>query len=393
MDQLLSKISDCIKNKNFVEAEEIAWTLYNQNKENIKVQKVLALVLLLQGKDHGSIDIYLKTYNKNPNDNDVTTNLAHLFLKIEEFEKSFNYCQLSIKQNPSNYQPYVTIVELYLRKREFIEGYKSSVDLLKKIDFEILKNNQSIMFLILDVHIAANKQEEALKLINYIYKKEFNSDIFYYHSSFSPETITQILIEEVKNKIKEENYTNAVEKGKALSPLYFGLANYYYYKKDKNLSDDHFLKGNQLIADVQRYQPLINQQIIKNIKNYFLDENNNSIKSNSEENLIFIIGMPRSGTTLVESIIASAKNTISGGELKSINELVRSRYEKNDDLLSVKDPGNVYLNRISFIRGENKFFIDKLPGNYHNVGFIKKVFPNSKIIHIKRDPWDNAISL
>ena len=393
MDQLLSKISDCIKNKNFIEAEEIAWQLYGQNKENIRIQKALGLALLLQGKDHGSIDIYTKVFKKDPSDNDATTNLAHLYLKIEEFEKSFNFCQLSIKQKPSSYEPYVTLVELYLKKREFIKGYESSLDLLKRIDFEVLKKNQAIVFLILDVHIAANKNEEALKLIRYFYQKEFNSDIFYYHSSFSPETIDQSLIEKANSLFGNAIFSNAVEKGKALSPLYFGLANFYQHKKTYDISDEHFIKGNQLIAEVQRYQPLINQQIIKNIKNFFLEEQNYDISSNSEENLIFILGMPRSGTTLVESIIASAKNTISGGELKSINELVRSNYEKNDDLMAFKDPGAVYLNRIQFIRGQNKYFIDKLPGNYHNIGFIKKVFPNSKIIHIQRDPWDNAISL
>ena len=58
-----------------------------------------------------------------------------------------------------------------------------------------------------------------------------------------------------------------------------------------------------------------------------------------------------------------------------------------------KNIGDIYLNRISFIKGDKKFFIDKLPGNYHSIGFIKEFLPAAKIIYIKRNYWDIAISI
>ena len=393
MDRLLSKISDCIKTKNYLEAEEIGWTLYKQNKDNLKVIKILALVLLLQGKNYGSLDLYLTAYKKQPDDNDVVTNLAHLYLKIEEFQKSFDFAEKSVHQNESNHAPFVTLVELYIKKREFEKAYDYAQLLLQKIDYYTLKNNSSICFLVLDAFLAADKNAEALKLINYIYQKDFDPDIFYYHSSFSPETIKKDILDKANQYIKKSNYNNLVEKGKAVAPLYFGLANFYDKQGDQKLSDENFKKGNELIAEIQRYQPLINQQIIKNIKIFFQEDRNTQTKPSSEENLIFILGMLRSGTTLVESIIASAKGVISGGELRSINELVKAKYEESEDQLVVSDPGSVYLERIKFIRGGNTFFVDKLPGNYHNIGFIRKAFPSAKIIHVRRDPWDNAISL
>ena len=66
---------------------------------------------------------------------------------------------------------------------------------------------------------------------------------------------------------------------------------------------------------------------------------------------------------------------------------------KDEDSILHEDPGTIYENRIKFIRQDNKFFIDKLPGNYQSIGFIKHIFPKSKIIYVRRDPWDNAISL
>ena len=103
--------------------------------------------------------------------------------------------------------------------------------------------------------------------------------------------------------------------------------------------------------------------------------------------------MPRSGTTLIESIIASAPDTISGGELISFYDLIKASLENDQDSVFHEDPGTIYENRIKFIRQDNKFFIDKLPGNYQSIGYINYIFPKAKIIYVRRDPWDNAISL
>ena len=103
--------------------------------------------------------------------------------------------------------------------------------------------------------------------------------------------------------------------------------------------------------------------------------------------------MPRSGTTLVESIIASAPNVFSGGELTSFHDLVNFKFDDKADLEKNSDPGEIYLRRIQFLREDYKYFIDKLPGNYHTVGFINQIFPKAKIIYLKRNPWDTAISI
>ena len=84
---------------------------------------------------------------------------------------------------------------------------------------------------------------------------------------------------------------------------------------------------------------------------------------------------------------------MSGGELVSFYDLIKASLEKDEDSILHEDPGTIYENRIKFIRQGNKFFIDKLPGNYQSIGFIKHIFPKSKIIYVRRDPWDNAISL
>jgi len=394
MNTLLSKIENQIKNSNFLEAENLSWGLYQQNKNDLIAIKTLALCLLLQNKYYGSIDFYTQFYEKKSQDFNVVNNLAHLYLKIEEFEKSILFCERATQIDETSYLPYVTKLDLLLRRRDFSQGCLLAEELLKRITYDVLKENQNIVYLILDMFIAAGKKDQALKYVNFFYKKEFNHDVFYFHSTFSPESMPADLIKNVEKTLLKDDYENAVIKGKRIAPLYFGLAKYYEKKRDLNKSDDYYIQGNNQIDAILRYQPLSNQKLIKNIKKIFIENNNLNYPEHDNENLIFIVGMPRSGTTLVESIVASAKDTISGGELRSIYELFKSRYDEDDnDASDSKDPGEIYLNRIKFIKQNHKYFIDKLPGNFHNIGFIKKIFPKSKIIYLKRDPWDNAISL
>ena len=138
---------------------------------------------------------------------------------------------------------------------------------------------------------------------------------------------------------------------------------------------------------------MLNQKLLYKVKEIFSDKKIFTFKKRLGEGLVFIVGMPRSGTTLVESIVASAPNSISGGELISFYDLIKASFEDDGDAILHEDPGSIYENRIKFIRQNKKFFIDKLPGNYISIGYIAHIFPKSKIIYIKRDPWDNAISL
>ena len=107
--------------------------------------------------------------------------------------------------------------------------------------------------------------------------------------------------------------------------------------------------------------------------------------------------MPRSGTSLVEQIISSHSNVFGGGELPFLSNSIHNKILDNQQLTSIKnnDLTNLleiiqeeYISKISKIDSSDKVFIDKAPLNFRYIGFIKKVFPNSKIINCNRDPID-----
>ena len=119
----------------------------------------------------------------------------------------------------------------------------------------------------------------------------------------------------------------------------------------------------------------------------------------ASERPIFIVGLPRSGTTLTEQILASHPEVFGAGELRKIPEMVKYLRPDYPECMTDMPAGEVaeladeYLAVLENLAGPDLSRVtDKLPTNALNLGFIARLFPNARIIHCRRDPMDVAIS-
>jgi hypothetical protein len=119
---------------------------------------------------------------------------------------------------------------------------------------------------------------------------------------------------------------------------------------------------------------------------------------------IFIVGMPRSGTTLTEQILASHPTVFGAGELPTISQLIVSV----PDMMAADAPypwcmtkisadvveelSRLYREEVDHRSGGAPRSTDKLPGNFINLGLISLLFPSAKIVHCARDPVDTCLS-
>ena len=118
---------------------------------------------------------------------------------------------------------------------------------------------------------------------------------------------------------------------------------------------------------------------------------------------IFIVGMPRSGTTLTEQILSSHSSVVGAGELGFINDIAKEAVKltntpypqcakKLNTEQSVK-LRNLYLSKVDKLFNISDYFVDKNPLNYNSVGFIATIFPEAKFIFCQRNAMDNCISI
>lgn len=196
--------------------------------------------------------------------------------------------------------------------------------------------------------------------------------------------------------------------------LHFALGKAYTDAKIFDKAFDHYNKGNALKRKTIVYQPDFMEKYMHTIIDMFTPELMDRYKDmgHSTQKPIFIVGMPRSGTTLVEQILASHPDVHGAGELDAFRDAVplipnpdlpdsinRTEPTCHKDLIAAfssemfQDIAEEYLAFINQRAPNSPRVTDKMPFNFLWAGLIRLVFPNAKIVHCTRDPMDNGLSV
>jgi hypothetical protein len=112
---------------------------------------------------------------------------------------------------------------------------------------------------------------------------------------------------------------------------------------------------------------------------------------------VFVLGMPRSGTTLVEQVLASHPDIHGAGELRHVQALADSVGNFPGSVAGLtpeqlKGLGEAYLARVAPLAQGRRHVVDKMPSNFLYAGLIRLILPDARIIHCRRDPVDTCLS-
>ena len=178
----------------------------------------------------------------------------------------------------------------------------------------------------------------------------------------------------------------------------FGLAKVHEDIGDFERAFAHYAEGNELRKKLLGYDLSQDVELFSQIKGYYprLEQSSFEAEKSSKEPIpIFIVGMPRSGTTLVEQIVSSHPLVTGAGELPYV-ELFGSAIATGasdvtpDDLRRFRA---VYMEKLKDRSEGNLWITDKMPHNFRYLGLLSKAFPEAKFIHVKRRPeatcWGN----
>ena len=191
--------------------------------------------------------------------------------------------------------------------------------------------------------------------------------------------------------------------------IHFALATAYDQRGNHEAAFGHWVIGNRLCRNQRHYDPAIVTREIDRSKaaltSAYFDQN--QARGNLSAAPIFIVGMPRSGSTLVEQILSSHPEVEGTAELPIIPILIQTWLSDRGaaphvsyrDLLAsltareAKSLGDEYIARANVYRKtEKSLFVDKLPHNWSDIGFIKAILPNAHIVDVRRSPLDCCFS-
>jgi Flp pilus assembly protein TadD len=186
--------------------------------------------------------------------------------------------------------------------------------------------------------------------------------------------------------------------------LHFALAKAYEDIGEQDLAFDQLLLGNAAKRAVVVYDEAATRTKLSRIKQIFTADFIRTRQSfgHPASQPIFILGMPRSGSSLVEQILASHRQVYGAGELADLPNLLaefgetqESVYPDLAELLTQRQFGELgrrYAEGLAMRAPTARFITDKAPGNFWQAGLIGLILPNAKIIHTRRNAVDTCLS-
>ncbi|MDA8755319.1 sulfotransferase [Candidatus Pseudothioglobus singularis] len=339
-------------------------------------------------QEKGDLENAIKAYkNAIVNDNNYPTahnNLGKIFLVHGEIDSSIKHLECAIKLKPDFADAYNNLGSSFLRINKLndaIKSYKKATTL--KLDFAVANNNLGIAYLRAgDSKLASTFFENAITITpGYATAHHNLSGVKVYKEKDKQVNLIESLLIENNLSHRDRIYLNF-----ALAKAYEDLGNSEELFK-------HLNEGNRIRKKEMSYSISDSEEHNEIIKLFF-NSNNNKLTHRDSLPIrpIFIVGMPRSGTSLVEQIISSHHEVYGAGELNNFHNIIMPIIEKHviNENYNLKNGEfalirKQYLNSLVRFYKNEKVITDKWTLNFKTIGFILSAFPEAKIVHLKRD--------
>tara|TARA_Y100001970_G_scaffold240039_1_gene302470 strand:- start:93 stop:1607 length:1515 start_codon:yes stop_codon:yes gene_type:complete len=375
-----------LNTKNFIKAEQLLKKVLIENN-TAEFNYILGNIFKIQNKNHEAIDAYKKSISLNRNFSEAYNNLANVQKKIEYFDEALLNYKNAIRTKEDNLEAYYNLANLFKTLKNYDDAIRNYKEVIKlNPNFADPYNNIGTIYSILGkFNDARDYYKKSMKL------NEHFAEPYKNYIQLSKIDEKDEVFNNLKKIIKNENLD---EEQKQV--FFYSISKAYFDIGNDDLAFKYLNSANKLKLKNIEYSFNTDKKEFKKIKEYFSKKEILNLKNLKENQLkpIFILGMPRSGTSLIEQIISNHSEVHGAGELDLLPISVKnSNWQKSNNFDEIiKKIRKEYLEKISLISKKN-YITDKLPGNFKRIGFILNAFPDSKIIHLQRNPmavcWSN----
>jgi tetratricopeptide (TPR) repeat protein len=349
-----------------------------------------------------AIFYYQQALQLNPTDIDACYNLGRTLQENKQYNEAVMYYQKALQLNPALADAYNNIGIILQEKEQLNEALSCFQKAIQSNPncFEAYSNMGNVFIIQGKLHEGTSYFKKALQLkpdyaealLNIVRNQSLSCD--------DSEELFQLTKELIKQDISEHDMVH----------VYFAMGKLCDNLKMFEKSFEYYRLGNMLKRAQVEFNIDAHVDYLSRIRETFSVDFIKHRKSwgSDSEMPIFIFGMPRSGTTLVEQILASHPNVYGGGELQFFNQMdqkLASLFKVNEpypeclnfiDDLTAYDIAELYLRKTRKIVGlskDYKRFTDKNPFNFYYLGLISLLFPKARFIHCQRHPLDTCISI
>ncbi len=395
----LIAVTDLISQGKLVKAEKLCKAFMLKNPKHIEGMRLLADIAIRLGVLEDA-EFLLETAVKfSPLSTKPRIDYIQVLRKQQKYEAALSHAKVLVEQEPKNPQFQSVFAVESMQSGDYDTALRTFDSILK-----ILPEEPATLTSRGNALKTQGKKEEAIDSYRRAIKKyPAHGEAYYSLANLKLFTFTDTEIAAMESQEQNPGVSHMARiyldfaLGKAFEDMgdYDKAFSYYERGNSFKRSQSRFI-SEDLTAEFKAQAEVFSQGFVQKYTDSGFDA----------PDPIFIVGLPRSGSTLLEQILASHSKIDGTMELPNILSLAQklrrgdkmsgtSHYPsilKTMDAQSLRSFGEAYINDTRVHRGQAPFFIDKMPNNFRHIGLINLILPNAKIIDARRHPMGCCFS-
>ena len=377
-------------------AEEAYKSILKDEPDNVDALRLLGILATKGGKYKIAEQLFIRAIKLAPSYSLLWRNISLVYRlsgQLDKAKKSMDNILALDPKNSSVWADYGTVLVMMAKYKDAIVAYSRCVSIKPDSPRAYLSLGHAY-------NTIGNNEKSVESYINAIKYNPNSGEAYWSLANLKTYEFSSSQINDMENTLNNDISEN--EKVQLL----FALGKAYEVKKDFKTSFKMYKEGNWIKRKLVKYTSQENTEKVNESIKFFNTHTVNKLNKSKcfDSDPIFILGLPRSGSTLVDQII-SAHSLVDGTqELPNIMNLSREienlgkgkkAYPEFLTKLSdiqITELGKKYINQTKWSREEAPFFIDKMPNNFMHIGLIKTLLPNAKIIDTRRGAMDTCFS-
>jgi len=378
------------------EAEKTLRQLLRGDPDDVKALRMLGGIAIEASRFRAAERMLRRAVELEPGFVRGWNELANLYMKQDRYEQALESVERALAIDPRLVHSWVTrgnILTRAQRHEESLEAYRHALELSPR--------SAGALSGLGHVLKTIGRQQDSIEA----YRKCIRAHPGFGEAYWSLANLKTFHFDEDEVKVMQEMVQRQELPDEPRVNFHLSLGKHFENQGDYDRAFDHYEQGNELRRRHEVYDPVqtqvVHDRIIEVFSRDFLAER--SGWGDPDPAPILVVGLPRSGSTLIEQILASHSQVEGTMELpdlsRTIAELTRRAPGKMEypeaarilDGTGARELGRKYLDATRRYRSDRPYFIDKMPNNFANLGFLQLVLPNAKVIDARRHPLDSCL--
>lgn len=378
------------------EAEKLLREILGEDPNDVKALRMLASLAIEAGRFKPARQMLTRAVELRPAYIPGWNELANLCMKQDRYDDALDAVQHALDIDPRMVHSWVVkgnTLTRAQRNEESLESYRKAL--------EISPHSAGALSGMGHVLKTIGRQDESIEA----YRKCIQAHPAFGEAYWSLANLKTFTFNDEEVQVMQQMVEDGNLADEARVNFFLSLGKHYENEQDYDRAFEHYRRGNDLRREHEIYDPVqtqvVHDRIIKVFDREFLKER--AGWGDPDASPILIVGLPRSGSTLIEQILASHSMVEGTMELPDLSRVISELSKRSPrgveypeaveglDQEKVRDLGQAYLQSTMRYRTGKAYFIDKMPNNFSSIGFLRLILPNAKVIDARRHPLDSCL--